>query len=108
DVTILAVQSPGLPGREERYGFTVERIPAAGRWYARAKARATAPTHSAPASQGAPTYGAAPRPAGRARRLAIKAARTFNVAMFCRNAARRAIALQADVVHCHDFDTLLA
>jgi glycosyltransferase involved in cell wall biosynthesis len=83
----------------------VLRIEPTGAMYAKARSIGGAPA-TAPRVPVAGRAGA--RRSSALRAYAVKAARTYNVAMFCVRAARVAAGLRPDVYHCHDFDTLLA
>lgn len=106
DVTVLAVRrTPDLPAREERDGFTVERLDLNAGLLGRLRGLGRrGPVVQPSASSARP---AAPKRPGLRAYLA-PITRTLSAAQYCVLAARRARTLAPDVYHCHDFHTLFA
>jgi glycosyltransferase involved in cell wall biosynthesis len=109
-VTVLAVRGdPSLPLREEMHGFTVERLVFTGRFYAWLRRLSRGGGRKSQANGGiAPRIEGGLGLSSLLRDIIVKGARTMSATRFNVAASRRAVELNADFYHCHDFNAFYA
>ena len=104
EVRIIATAQTGVPARESRDGFSIERVEPVPRWLRRLARRPAIPPQSADESAGTGTAGGSGPATARRPQLAV----AVRDRIVTQQLVRAALRTPADVYHAHDLNTLAA